>query len=245
MKRGKLSVALLLSVFVQAAHGGVSDKVFTPGIGYGESELGVKFGSASPVAGKPMQVASVGYGYGVTEHWFTELSLKQARGMQNATLAEWENKFLLAELDGLPVKVGLLTELEVPVSGAAAGELRLGPLFQAASGRWQLNGNLLFEHPFGRADEDGLAFTTNLAYQWQVKYHWRDELELGVQGFGEVGQWDRWASASLQNHRVGPALFGEVGIAPGQALKYNAAWLFGVSAAAPNHTLRLNLEYEF
>jgi hypothetical protein len=30
-----------------------------------------------------------------------------------------------------------------------------------------------------------------------------------------------------------------------QAIKYNAAWLLGASSAAPDHTFRLQAEYEF
>lgn len=245
MKRGRLSVALLLSVLLQTAYGGPSDKVFTPGIGYGECELGVKYGAASPLAGKRAAVASAGFGCGVRENWFTELTLKQSRGVQNATLAEWENKFMLVSSADMPLEVGLLTELEIAVSGKAASEIRVGPLLQSASGRWQFNGNVLFERAFGGVDEDGLPFVTNLAYQWQVKYRWRDALEFGAQGFGGVGQWNNWAGASAQNHRVGPAVFGEIALDDGHAVKYNAAWLFGAGAAAPNHTFRLNLEYEF
>lgn len=245
MKIGFRMMVIALLAFEMPVLAGPADKVFTPAIGYGESEMGVKVGSASPAAGNRAQVVSAGYGYGIREYWFTEVSLKQSRGVQHATLAEWENKFLLTSQGVSPVDIGFLTELEIPVSGSAASEFRFGPLFQTTSGRWQLNGNILLERAFGRRDEDGLPFNTNLAYQWQVKYHSRDELELGVQGFGEVGKWNNWARSSAQNHRVGPAIFGEFGIDEAHAVKYSAAWLFGVSAAAPNHTFRMNLEYEF
>ncbi|MDD2721798.1 MAG: hypothetical protein PHH47_10885 [Gallionella sp.] len=245
MKIGSRMMVVSLLVFATPALAGPADKVFTPDIGYGESELGLKSGAASPLAGKRAEVVSVSYGHGMRENWFTEVSLKQSRGVQNATMVEWENKFLLASRGEHLLDIGFLTEIEIPLAGKAVSEMRFGPLFQTRSGNWQLNGNVLFEHPFGGLDEDNVAVGTNLSYQWQLKYHWREVLEFGMQGFGELGKWNNWARSAQQNHRVGPALFGELALDEDHAVKYSAAWLFGASAAAPNHTFRLNLEYEF
>jgi hypothetical protein len=62
---------------------------------------------------------------------------------------------------------------------------------------------------------------------------------------GEMGKWDQWDTASKQNHRMGPAAFGKFALGNKQAIKYNAALLFGASDAAPNNTFRMQLEYEF
>lgn len=237
---------LFWTVFIQPVHAGPADYVYTPSVSYGEREIGVKYGAASPPAGNGTQVAGVGFGYGATEHWFTEVYLKRERnGAQDATLAEWENKFQLTETGEYPVDMGLLTELEMPLSGSAPWELRFGPLLQTEFGKFQLNGNLLFERAFGRADETGVPFSTNLAYQWQVKYRWQPALEFGLQGLGEAGKWDNWYGRNQQVHRVGPALFGKLALGGRQAIKYNLAWLAGSSSAAPSHTFRAQVEYEF
>jgi hypothetical protein len=73
-----------------------------------------------------------------------------------------------------------------------------------------------------------------MGYQWQAKYRLQPSFELGMQGMGELGKWNDWSSTSDQNHRFDK-----------QAIKYNAAWLFGVSDAAPNNTFRMQVEYEF
>ncbi|MDE2309210.1 MAG: hypothetical protein KGL01_00075, partial [Betaproteobacteria bacterium] len=124
-------------------------------------------------------------------------------------------------------------------------ELRLGPLLQTEFGKLQLNGNLLFERAFGKADESGVPFSTNFAYQWQAKYRWQATLEFGVQGLGEMGKWNDWNKQANQNHRVGPAVFGKFALGNRQAIRYNAAWLIGASNAAPNHIFRMQVEYEF
>lgn len=241
-------LAILLSgcVFIQPASAGPADYVYTPTVEFGERELDVKYGTATPLAGNRAQVASIGIGYGAKEYWFTEVYLKQERnGTQNFTLAEWENKFQLTDTGKYPVDIGFVTELEAPISGRAPWEIRLGPLLQTEFGKIQLNGNLLFERAFGMADEDGVAFSTNLGYQWQAKYRWQPTLEIGMQGLGEVGKWNHWSKQGDQNHRMGPAVFGKFALGDRQAIKYNAAWLIRASNAAPNHTFRMQLEYEF
>ena len=161
-------------------------------------------------------------------------------------MAEWENKFQLTETGKYPVDIGLLTEIEAPLSGHKEPyELRIGPLLQTEFGKLQLNGNLLFERKFGPKDSDDTHYNTEIGYQWQVKYRWLQAFEFGAQGFGEMGKWNNWDKSDQQNHRMGPAVFGKIGVGPKQAIKYNAAMLFGTTNAAPDHTLRMQLEYEF
>ena len=86
---------------------------------------------------------------------------------------------------------------------------------------------------------------TELGYQWQVKYRWRPEFDSGLQGFGDVGKWNDWDPRDVQTHTVGPAIFGKFPLGGQQVFKYNAAVLFKASSAAPDRTLRAQLEYEF
>jgi hypothetical protein len=60
-----------------------------------------------------------------------------------------------------------------------------------------------------------------------------------------MGKWNDWDKQVNQNHRVGPAVFGKLALGNRQVVKYNAAWLFGVSDAAPDNTFRMQVEYEF
>ncbi len=243
-----LSLGVLLSgiVFARDVFAGAADYVYTPAVEYGEHEVDFKYGTASPLAGNRAQGASIGFGYGAREYWFTEVYVKQERNANAvANLAEWENKFQLTDTGQYPVDLGLITELEAPLSSNAPWEFKLGPLLQTEFGRLQLNGNLLFERAFGKADESGVPYSTNLGYQWQAKYRWQPVLEFGAQGFGEMGKWNDWNKQANQNHRIGPAIFGKFALGNRQAIKYNAAWLLGASNAAPSHTFRMQVEYEF
>lgn len=224
------------------AFAGPADYVYTPMVEYGEREIDFKFGSARNPDGTSKQVSSLGFGYGATEYWFTELYVKREReGGGKLTLAEWENKFQLTETGKYPVDVGLIVEIEAPVNdGNEPYEFKLGPLFQTDFGKLQLNGNMLFERKFSGS---GGPYTTEFGYQWQAKYRWQPVLEFGVQGFGDMGKWNDWDTSA--SHRIGPAIFGKFTLGNRQAIKYNAAWLLKASNAAPANTLRMQVEYEF
>lgn len=233
--------ALLSPVF---AHAGPSDYIYTPTVEYGEKEIDIKYGTASK-GGDPRESAgSIGFGYGATEWWFTELYVKYKR--QNAEdtkydAIEWENKFQLTETGKYPVDVGFLVEIERPKDRAEGWEVKWGPLFQTEFGKIQLNANLLLQRSYRSEVPSEMEFK----YQWQAKYRLSQPFEFGLQGFGEMGKWNHWASADERIHKVGPAVFGKLPLGGKQAIKYNAAWLLGTSSAAPDHTFRMQAEYEF
>ena len=239
---------LCLTTFLNIgiAFAGAADYVYTPTVEYGEREIDFKAGASSPVDGYRSQAASIGLGYGATEYWFTEAYLKQERDSGDiANIAEWENKFQLTATGEYPVDVGVITELEAPLSAGAPWEFKFGPLFQTEFGKLQLNGNLLFERAFGMTDESGEPYSTDFSYQWQIKYRWQPSLEFGAQGFGDMGKWNDWNAPADQSHRLGPAVFGKFALGDKQAIRYNAAWLFGTGGAAPDDTFRMQVEYEF
>ena len=230
--------------YLQSAVAGPADYVFTPIVEEGEREIDFKYGTAKGQDGTRVNVSSLGFGYGATSYWFTELYLKREKeGSDHLTLAEWENKFQLTEAGKYFVDVGLITEIEAPLSNSdAPWEFKIGPLFQTDFDKLQLNANLLFERKFGGENAD---YVTEMGYQWQAKYRLKKEFEFGLQSFGELGEWDNWADSDEQEHKIGPAVFGRFDLGQKQKIKYNAAWLLGVSNAAPDHTFRMQVEYEF
>ena len=110
MKFNYRSIALLFGV-IQAGTviASPADYVYTPTVEYGEKEVDFKAGAARLKDRTLTQAASLGFGYGATETWFTEFYLKQeTTGNQVANLAEWENKFQLTET-GKQCAVGIQT----------------------------------------------------------------------------------------------------------------------------------------
>lgn len=248
MKNKFLHLVFLIGILnVGVALAGPADYLYTPTVEVGEREVGFKHGSARQQDGSYKQVSSLGLGYGVTEQWFTEVYLKrESESGEGFTLAEWENKFQFTETGRYPVDVGLIVELEAPLSNHSEPyEFKVGPLFQTEFGKVQLNTNVLFERKFGNHTGGDDPYITEMGYQFQAKYRLQPAFEFGMQAFGEMGEWDHWDASSDQNHRMGPAIFGKLGLGERKAIKYDAALLFGVSEAAPDHTFRMQVEYEF
>lgn len=227
-----------------SGHAGPADYVYTPTVEYGEKEIDFKAGTSRKDENPRETAASIGFGVGATEWWFTEVYLKYKKANNETTkydAIEWENKFQLTETGKYPVDLGFLLEIERPKDHAEGWEVKWGPLVQTELGKVQLNGNLLFKRAY-RAES---STQTELLYQWQAKYRWMPQFEIGLQGFGAVGKWNNWDAPDQRAHRAGPAIFGKLPLGEKRALKYNAAWLLATSKAAPDQTLRTQVEYEF
>ena len=246
VKHSGALAALALSCFVYAvpAAAGPSDYVVTPIVEEGEREIDFKVGTRKLRDGTRESAWSIGFGYGATSWWFTELYAKwhHEPGAPRAFDAwEWENKFQLTETGKYPVDVGFLLEIERPKDRSEGYEYKWGPLLQSEFGLWQANLNLLVEKHIRIAEPE----KAELGYQWQLKYRWKPSLEAGLQGFGSMGPWNDWAPSREQSHIAGPALFGRVKVGEHQTIKYNAGVLFGVNHTSPKHTLRAQAEFEF
>ncbi len=250
MRLNRIIACLVLgtsaTIYLGHAVAGPADYIYSPTVEQGEKEIDFKFGTDNQQDGSHKTVSSMGFGYGVNENWFTEIYLKSERQSGDGlTLIEWENKFQITETGKYPIELGLVSEIEAPVNNSnEPWEFKIGSLLQTEFGKLLLNGNILFERKFGSNNTDA-SYVTELGYQWQVKYRLKPEFEFGAQGFGEMGEWNDWDSSNAQNHRFGPAVFGKFALGSKQAVKYNAAYLVGISDAAPNNTFRMQLEYEF
>ncbi|MBC7502399.1 MAG: hypothetical protein H7315_18175 [Herminiimonas sp.] len=240
---GVLSVALAAAFSSPHASAGPAAYVYTPNVTYDEKEIDFKIGTVKPKQADRTSAASLGFGYGATEYWFTELYVKYKRGSSNTAFDafEWENKFQLTEPGRYPIDVGFITEIERPQDRSEGYEVKFGPLFQTEFDKTQLNVNILFQRNY-RAAESNIM---KLGYQWQAKYRLMPEFEFGLQGFGELGYWNRIAPRSEQSHLLGPAVFGKIALGGRQAIKYNAAVLRDVSDATHSTTFRSQVEYEF
>lgn len=239
------ALACLSSSMTSTAHAAPSDYVFTPIVEEGEREVDFKAGTSKFRDGTRANKESLGFGYGATSWWFTELYAiwhKEPGERHGFDAWEWENKFQFTETGRYPVDVGFILEIERPKDRREGYEVKWGPLLQTDFGRdLQGNLNLLFE----KHVRTEVGAKAELGYQWQLKYRWRPQFEFGAQGFGSLGPWNDWSPSSAQSHVAGPAIFGRIRVAERQAIKYNAAWLFGMGKGSPRHTLRMQAEYEF
>lgn len=186
----------------------------------------------------------IGFSYGVTSRWYTELSASwfQIGGKQTRyTGVEWQNDFLLTQ-GQYDWDVALHTVIERPRDRADGYFVEIGPVFQTEYWRTQFNFNVFFQREFDNGEKND----TELVYQWQIKHRWKSWLQPGLQGFGEVGKWNDWLPQGRQSHRAGPAVFGSVDVGPrGHQIKYEAAYLIGQNSNRPARTFSMRVQYIF
>jgi len=240
------AAALALPVL---AHADPDEYVQVPAVEYGEREIDFKSGTREFRDTHTRESAgSIGFGWGGAPWWFTEAYLKYHKEAGDRTRydeMEWENKFQLTETNKYPVDLGLLVELEIPRAREEGQFLmKVGPLLQWDTGPLRWNTNVFFERAHDPRTEE--PHETELQYQAQIAYRLKNGMDVGVQAFGDLGKWNDWLPRDEQSHRIGPAVFGKVKLGEGrQAIRWNAAWLFGVSKAAADNALRIQAEYEF
>jgi hypothetical protein len=236
-----LRAALLLCLFPAShAFAGAADTVYTPTVEKGETEFELR-GGYRDYADEPDEHAFVfDIGYGVTNRWRTEAVLEYAaEGGEPGRLEalEWENVVVLTEPGKHWMDVGMLAEYEHSFADGP-DEVKIGPLFQKEFESTIANLNFRFKHEVG----SGASNDTELDYRWQLRWRGNEALEWGVQGFGELGVLDHLGDGAT--HSAGPALFGMKRVAGRDKIRYNAAVLAGLNSAAPDATLRFQVEYE-
>ncbi len=237
--RRTLAAALLAAAGEAAAS--PTDYVLGARVEPGAPELEAKFGIERDRQGRSAWGLALGVEWVPLPRWGAELTVEFGRepdASARLTGIEWENRFALTEGDGRSWDLALLVEAEREVGGDDTGwSLRYGPLFEWRRGPVAGHLNLLFERRLQRDRPP-----TGLAYQWELRGRADEPLAWGLQGFGNLGPWDRWAARADQSHRFGPALFVQAG---DEGMELEAALLFGTGGAAPRHTLRLQAALPF
>jgi hypothetical protein len=222
-----------------------TEYIYSPVVVEGEHEVDLRAGVGSSGRTTGMRRGlDIGLGAGLTEHWFSEVSMQWRRGRNGGTAfdaAEWENIIALAEPGQWPLDLGVFAGVELPRDPAEGTALRLGLLAQHDLGLWQFNANALASHHVGSSSISALQWR----YQAQAMYRWRPALAGGLQAFGQLSSpTQSWAAGSQQSHRLGPFVMGRIPLGE-RSLTWQLAALAGLAAHAPDRTLRLQVEYDF
>lgn len=210
----------------------------------GETSIDFRYWTTK-IAGSPhTRWPEIGIGYGVTKRWYTEVFASyigsRNQGTRLSTL-NWQNDYLLTQ-GQYPFDLAIHTNLISYRDPGAGYALEIGPALQTDFGRTQVNANLFLDRSY-HGFERGRA---QLKYQWQVKHRFTPALHVGLQGFGELGDWDHWAPHERQSHRVGPVIAGSVPVGKSQqAFKYQLAWLKGSVYSQHGSMLSLRVQYLF
>ncbi|MES2129878.1 MAG: hypothetical protein V4463_21600 [Pseudomonadota bacterium] len=209
----------------------------------GQATIDFKYWNAKPTGQPPRSEPELGVSYNVNSRWYTEVTaawFKFSPGPARLVGYEWQNDFMLTQ-GQYPIDVAFHTNYFYNKNTARGVNFEFGPVLQTEIGRTQFNLNLFFSRDYKVAAPTEME----LAYQWQVKYRWKHELEFGIQGFGEVGEWNHWDPSNERSFRAGPAVFGAIGAGQGHEIKYEAAYLIGTNSAHTAKSVALRLQYVF
>lgn len=242
-----VSVMFFGAMFVFSANDAhASHKIYSPHVEEGEAELELRthttFDNAASKDSK--EKTKLEAGYGVSQRWFTTIGgvySENPNGEKKYTETFWENIIQLNEQGEHWVDVGMY--LEYALSNVTGGHDAIEGkiLLEKSVGRYVNTANIIFVRDIGR----GASTATAFEYAWRTKYMMSQALELGVELYAETGELGKPLPSAQQDHRLGPVLSGVFGKTGKGKWAYELGYLFGVSDAAPDGTLKFNLEYEF
>lgn len=236
------ALLITLAALANGAAASTGYYVVTPYPNDGEAVVDFKYWNAKPSGKPPRDVPEIGLGYNVNARWYTEVSVSWFRlspGAEKFAAVEWQNDWMLTQ-GQYPVDVALHSSVERDQDDHALG-FEVGPEVQTEFGPLQVNVNVFLQ----REVRVTPAESTELAYQWQLRYHGNAALQFGAQGFGEVGKWNDWLPRKDQSHRAGPAVFGSLPMGGRQVLRYEAAYLIGTNAAHNAKSVTMRVQYAF
>lgn len=240
---GPALVAAVLLMLAGAAH--AKHKVYSPNVTKGEFALEARghadFDDEGSKDGGQKHVYEVEYA--VTEWWNTALFGKLKKSPDGALRYDgtaWENIIEVAGHGKYWIDFGLYLEFAKADDDDDPNELEGKLLFEKLVGPLRNRLNVTFEEELGGEDESA----TKLEYAWQTKWRTATPVQVGFEAFGEFGEIRDILPLDEQEHQLGPVLWGELEVTERSKFEVQLGWLFGLTDATPDHTLKWIIEYE-
>ncbi len=239
---GTLVAAALL---MPAGAARADHKVYSPNVTKGEFALEARghldVDDEDAKDGGQKQVYEVEYS--VTDRWHTAVFgkfRKRPNGPLRYDVTAWENIIEVAGEGKYWVDFGLYFEFALADEDDDPNELEWKLLFEKLTGPLRNRLNINFEEELGGEDEN----STKLEYAWQTKWRTGTPIEAGFEAFGELGEISDILPLDEQEHQLGPVLWWELEIGERSKLEVQLGWLFGLTDATPDGTLKWIVEYE-
>ncbi len=242
LKAGSSAAVLALMIFGMASPAHATKKVYTPYVEKGELELEYKGGVTHDDDNEGQDgkwIQKLGIGYGFTDRIFLEVAgeVENEGDDDNTefTAVEFEGKFMLTEPGEYWLDTGLLAEYEINANdGPDKAEAKL--LLAKSVGKFSHAANIILEREVG----DDASDETEAGLAWSTRYNHAPAFEPGFELHSNFGALSEHEDFEDQDHRLGPVVYGKLG-----SVKYDVGYLFGLSDAAPDGTLKAILEYEW
>jgi hypothetical protein len=217
------------------------DKIYSPHVVKGEVELEY-FGTRTfdPISSENnLQNHEISFGYGVTSWWAAELYTLLERDADQAAHVsghQFENHFQLSKPGRYWIDPGLLVAYTRSARLGDPDTLEVKLLLQKVTGRFLNRLNIGGEQELG----SHASGAPDRVVLWSTRYLLSRRLMPGLEIQSDLGKANETRTFNEQQHYFGPAAYGQ--LLP--HLKYEVAYLFGVSNAASRAAVRLLLEYE-
>lgn len=153
---------------------------------------------------------------------------------------EFENKFQLYQPGTMWLDTGILLSYAHALHEGDPDALEAKLLLQKNIGRYKSLMNIGLEQGIGHDNHGG----PDVSLLWNNRYRYNQYFEPGIEIQSDFGQTNQHEKFGDQEHFIGPSVYGELFDTPKYGeIRYQAAYLFGVTSASPTSAARLTLEY--
>ncbi len=247
-RKHAVTVAAMVAVFLllDAAPAFALDKIYSPYVTKGEWEVEYRGSSTfdSNHDKNGIQSHQTALGYSPTDYWATELYSNFVRDPESTFHMEgleWENRFQLTEPGKYWMDFGLLASYIYAHERTNADALETKLLVEKDIGKFINIANIGFEQEVGSHAHSGPDFEL-LA---NSRYKYSPYLQPGIELQSNLGTAQARRHFENQEYYLGPAIYGQLPLQGLSKLKYELAYLAGLTDATSQSAIRLLVEYEF
>lgn len=216
---------------------GLADEVYPASVEAGEPEIEARYGrlGGGPDSGEDSLKLEASYGVSPYLRLAGVVEFEREAGQRRrAEAAAMEAIQALGQVGG--IEVALYGEYEIDFHGPDQAEAKL--LLQRRTGPWDLRLNLIAEKPLASGARVELGYAAGV-YRALGK-----EVQIGVEGYGELGTFDHFAPHA--EHFIGPvAKFRIEGLGPELGLQLGYLIALDKARDDADGQLQFRLEMEF
>lgn len=219
------------------------DESYSPNVEY--REISFEYSHARSFDADPAKdaarVGELTFEIGLTPRFVLAVSGEYAADPGESLLMtgrQIEGRYQFFESGEQWLDAGLLVAYNFSAQTDVPDQLEVKLLLQKDTGKFTHTANFGFSQNVGKfpqlTDEAGYSFL------WNTRYRYSQQFQPGFEIQSDLGPTSQWGYFKQQEHYVGASVQGKLF----GHLKYQAAYLFGVTDPAAQRAARLTLEYE-